>query len=268
MELLFLFKKLATPLVLPPTGPLLLALVGWLLMKRWTRIGRMTIWSALIALFALSLPYTSSILMRKISLHSSVDSPEAREAQAIVVLGGGRRSAPEYPGYTTVSSYSLERVRYGALLAKQRQLPVLVSGGSVYSQAEPSEASLMADALAELGVSARWLEGRSRDTHENAVNSATILKREGIHTVLLVTHDFHERRSVAEFDLVGIRAIPAPTTLAPRISGSRSLPELLPNATALQLSSLALREMIGYLLLAPERDVTTEHPVSMASSAR
>ena len=56
---------------------------------------------------------------------------QARSAQAIVILGGGvRRNAPEYGG-DTVGRLTLDRVRYGAFVARATGLPVLVTGGVV-----------------------------------------------------------------------------------------------------------------------------------------
>ena len=105
----------------------------------------------------------------------------------MVILGGGvRRNAPEYGG-DTLGRLTLERVRYGARVARVTGLPVLVTGGSVLG-GEP-EAKLMKDSLEqEFGVGVRWAETRSRNTHENAVRSAEILRAAGIDRVVLVAH--------------------------------------------------------------------------------
>ena len=42
----------------------------------------------------------------------------------------------------------------------------------------------------EFGVPVRWIEPESRNTHENAVRSAEILRAEGIREVVLVAHAF------------------------------------------------------------------------------
>ena len=57
---------------------------------------------------------------------------EIEHPMAIVILGGGvRRHAAEYGG-DTLGQLTLERVRYGARVARLTGLPVLVSGGSVF----------------------------------------------------------------------------------------------------------------------------------------
>lgn len=250
MDWFFYTKKLLTALIMPPTGPLLLTIFGLALIGRRPRWGRVFAWVGTGSLLALSLPVVAALLMEWAIDTKSFDAAAAREARAIVVLAGGRRWAPEYGG-ETVSEYTLERIRYGAKLAKELDLPILVTGGLVFGDGTP-EARLMAQALeSSFQVPARWIEDRSRDTHENAVFSARQLHAAGIDTVVLVTHDYHQRRSLAEFAAVGIRAIPAPVTFAPP-RRSRTLPEHLPNATALKMSSLALQELLGYLVLAPK----------------
>jgi uncharacterized SAM-binding protein YcdF (DUF218 family) len=170
---LFTAKKVLTALVLPPTGPLLVALVGLALLSRRPRWGRALAWLGFLSLLALSLPPVSEGLLRAVDESPPLDFGRAQGAQAIVILGGGiRRSALEYGG-DTLGRLTLERVRYGAIVARRTQLPVLVSGGLVYG--DSSEAELMKRALEEeFGVQTRWTEMRSRDTQSNAVESAAI----------------------------------------------------------------------------------------------
>lgn len=99
-----------------------------------------------------------------------MDHALAREAQAIVILGGGvRRHAPEFGG-ETLGRLTLERVRYGARVARETRLPLLVTGGALFGGS--TEAALMKRALEEeFNVAVRWTEERSRDTrlkHERA----------------------------------------------------------------------------------------------------
>jgi len=248
-EIAFLLKKTLTPLVLPPTSLLICIALGLLLMRRWPRLGKCAAWGALAALVILSLPATAMLLADSIVVESAVGTDSGRAAQAIVILGGGRMVAPEYGGMT-VSGATLQRVQYGAKLARELRLPVLVTGGAVLGGG-PTEGELMAVTLRDsFAVPVRWIEKSSRDTHQNAVLSAAMLKAAGIRTVLLVTSDLHERRALREFAAAGIEAVPAPVSTAAR-SGKRTLSELLPNAGALDLSAQALHEILGTVLLAP-----------------
>ena len=68
----------------------------------------------------------------------------------------------------------------------------------------------------EFGVPVRWIEPESRNTHENAVRSAEILRAEGIREVVLVAHEFDMERTRAEFAEEGIATVAAPTGLSRR----------------------------------------------------
>lgn len=246
MDWLFYSKKIITALVLPPTGPLLITAVGLLLRRRWVRTGVALTWTGLMILFLLSLPSVSSALLHACIEDTTFDLNAARKAQAIVILGGGRKDAPEYGGQT-VSELALERLRYGAVLARQLQLPILVTGGAIYGRGI-TEGVLMAQALEQSFDSApKWVESRSRDTYENARLSDPILEAEAVETIVLVTHDFHMRRAVAEFSHVGMQVVPAPVSYA-RQEPERSFPDHLPSATALRNSALAIHELLGFVI--------------------
>jgi uncharacterized SAM-binding protein YcdF (DUF218 family) len=203
-------RSLLKALALPPTGPLLLAALGLGLQRRLPRTGRALTFAGVLLLLLLSMPAVSVLLLRWVDSSPPLDLSQAKTAQAIVILGGGtRRNAGEYGG-DTLGRLTLERVRYGARVARLTGLPVLVTGGTVTGS--ESEAKLMQQALeVEFGIPVRWAEDRSRNTHENAVRSAEILRVAGIQRVVLVGHGFDMPRAVAEFADVGIECVEAPT---------------------------------------------------------
>ena len=203
-------KSLLKALILPPTGPLLLAALGLGLQRRFPRSGRALAFGGVLLLLLLSMPAVAMVLLRWVDSSPTLDVERAKTAQAIVILGGGvRRNAAEYGG-DTLGRLTLERVRYGARVARLTGLPVLVSGGS--PSGGESEAKLMQEALErEFAIPVRWAEDRSRNTHENAVRSAEILRVAGVHRVVLVAHGFDMPRATAEFADEGIETIKAPT---------------------------------------------------------
>ena len=139
-----------------------------------------------------------------------------KKAQAIVILGGGRRKgAIDVPQYENqdVSASTMERLRLGSRLAKATNLPVLVTGGAPdrVSSKDIPEAQLMAQVLQhELGSPAKWIEYQSATTQENAKFSANILKKEHIHQIYLVTHFWHMPRAKGFFESEGFQVIEAP----------------------------------------------------------
>lgn len=242
MDALVILRALAKALLLPPAGPLLVAIAGLLLLRRAPRAGRALAWTGVLALFALSLPVVAWLLAQPYVV-APFDAAAAKRAQAIVVLGGGlRRNAPEYGG-DTLGRLTEERVRYGARVARATGLPVLVTGG-VPLGASKSEAAAMRDALErEFGVPVQWVEGGARNTHENATRSARLLRPQGVSTVVLVGHAVDMPRAQAEFADAGMDTVPAathiPGPLAPLVG------DFLPSAAALQLSHHVLYEHLA-----------------------
>ena len=238
-------KAVLKALVLPPTGPVLLALLGLALRRHSPRLGAGLAWTGLLSLLALSIPAVAALLLRSLDIPAPFDRDQAADAQAIVILGGGtRRDAPEYGG-DTLATLTLERLRYGARVARETGLPVLVTGGSTYG-GKP-EADLMQEALQrEFGVAVRWAENRSRTTHENAQYSAVLLRAAGIGKVVLVAHAFDVQRATAEFTAAGIATVPAATGLPSR--GPTRVSDFLPGISGLQGSYYALYEILANIV--------------------
>ena len=242
MEAIVWLKQAVKVLILPSNGPLLLALVGLVVARRYPSAGRRLVWTGVIALIALSMPVVSALIIGISGRTPPLDLAQAHDAQAIVILGGGIRPyAVEYAG-ATLSSVTLERVRFGARVARATGLPVLVSGGALRDT--PSEAALMRNALtSEFHVPVRFTEGRSRNTHENAVNSAAILKANGIARVILVGHSFDFPRSQREFEAAGIAVIAAPIGMP--AEGSPTFGDFIPGINGLQQSYYATYELLA-----------------------
>lgn len=148
--------------------------------------------------------------------NSATNSSKQGVEQAIVILGGERRSgAIEYPQYQyrNITSGAMKRVRYGLTLSQVTHLPILITGGApdATSSNELTEAELTQKVLNnEFQIQARWLEKQSRTTEENAAFSAKILKQEGITHIYLVTHFWHMPRARAVFEKYGLKVTPTP----------------------------------------------------------
>jgi uncharacterized SAM-binding protein YcdF (DUF218 family) len=166
-------------------------------------------------------------------------------AQAIVLLGGGispgtsRRSQPDL-------NDAGDRIWFGAQLFHAERAPLILASGGHDPQASLySEARAMQKLLTDLGVppSAILLEETSRNTRQNASESARILRERGINQILLVTSASHMERAVTHFRAAGLRVTPAPTD-HPNIdlAGVR---RFLPSSNALDQSTRALKEWVG-----------------------
>jgi len=231
-------KTVLRELILPPAGLLLLALLGFLLLKRRPALARACLMAGIGSLWLLSTPIVSDAITRLVERYPPLDLHQAAAAQAIVILGGGgqRAVAPEYAG-PAADPLLLERLSYGAYLAGKTGLPVLVTGFSV-------EARAMHDTLQRnFGIETRWTDDRAYDTFQNARNSAQLLKASGLRRIVLITRATHMRRSVQEFRDAGLDIIPAPVgILADREIG---ISRYLPGPDALLRSHAAIYEMLG-----------------------
>ena len=238
-------RTIVTAFVLPPGGPIVLVALGLLAWRRWPRLGRSLAAAGAAALWLCSLPLVANGLVTALGGARALDPDAARQAEAIVILGGGVRSeAIEYGG-DTLGRLTLERVRYGAHLARETGLPVLVTGGAP----EPgvrAEADLMREALErEYNLQVRWSDDRARNTRENAANAARLLAAENRRRVVLVMHGFDVKRAVARFEAAGLQVVPAPTHVP--TWESVELADFLPSIGALYTSHYALYETLALM---------------------
>src|SRR5450755_3002097 len=127
--LLLRLKTVLRQLLLPPAGPLLLAIIGLLLLQRRPRLARGLLALGLGSLWLLSTPVIADAITRLTGNYPALDLNQLAGAQAIVILGGGgqRDLAPEYGG-PAAEPEELERLAYGAFIARRTGLPVLVTG--------------------------------------------------------------------------------------------------------------------------------------------
>jgi uncharacterized SAM-binding protein YcdF (DUF218 family) len=240
----FTLKLLLRTLLLPPAGPLLLAGLGiWLVRRRRSADAtRAAGWALLVtglaALWLLATPVVGDGLMRLAERCPALDLARPVRAQAIVILSGAdaRTNAPEYGG-PAAGLELLERVSYGAYVARRTGLPVLVSGNA-------REALAMRTVLwRDFGIRTRWVDGESRDTFDNAQFSARLLRADGVQRIVLVTSSNHEWRAAQEFASAGLEVEPAPVHLwTPRSLGFRYY---LPEPLALLESTEAVYEILG-----------------------
>jgi uncharacterized SAM-binding protein YcdF (DUF218 family) len=240
--MLITLKMILRTLLLPPAGPLLAAAFGVWLSRRRTPRARRTGWvllgAALVTLWLLATPMVASVLSRLAQRCPPLDLSHPPNAQAIVILGGdsARGFAPEYGG-PMVGSELLERITYGAFLARRTGLPLLVSGSGAETLA------MRASLARNFGIGTRWVDRQSRDTFQNAADSSRLLRADGVTHIILVTSGDHEWRAVQEFASAGLDVVPAPTDLwAPH---GRGVQLYLPSALGLWRSSGALYELIG-----------------------
>jgi len=138
------------------------------------------------------------------------ERPQRDQDLPIVVLGNGTMA---WTGNGAVIDVLLPQTGMNAIRAIERyhQSPdsMLIASGGAAEDGTP-EAVLIRDALLKNGVPTERivLEAASRNTHQQAVEVARMLKVQGVHACLLVTSAQHMARAVDSFRSQGIEAIP------------------------------------------------------------
>jgi uncharacterized SAM-binding protein YcdF (DUF218 family) len=235
------FQGALTSLLLPPLSLALLALACALLAWRGRRWAGLLAALALLLLLALATPFAAGTLTQR--LEAWIPPAPPTPPAAIIVLGGEMASGAA--GHE-IGPLTLERLRAGAALHRATGLPLLVTAGPVSRNAPPL-AALMAESLRrDFGVPVRWVETAARDTRDNAILSAALLRGDGIAGALVVSHAWHLPRAMEAFSRAGFAAMPAPVRRHRAPDGIAS--DWLPRPDHLAQSWFALREWAGLLV--------------------
>lgn len=238
-------------LLAPPALHILLILLGlWLLRQQRALAGGLLIGFSLASLWLMSTPLGAGLLSAGLERDPALklaDKLSWQGSQAIVVIGGGRDTAPEYGGQDVPNLWTASRLRYGAWLYRHTGLPLAVSGGVVRDEKEP-EAAVMARSLQQDHVvNVRWQESQSRTTWENAQLTQALLAPEGIRRIVLVTQSLHMSRAKMAFEHAGFEVVAAPVDFD-RDAGVRSWGQQLATGPShFMRSSQALHEYAGLL---------------------
>lgn len=232
--------------LLPPLNLLLILLTGIGLIYRFPGFARRLIIASFALFWLASTPYLAEGALHLIEAQTTPLKQGVPTAHAIVILGGGTYfKAPEYAGQDTISEATLTRLRYGARLQRELQLPILVTGGKPLGNSS-SEAQQMRAALEQdFQVPVRWTEDASDNTLENARYSYQTLQKSGINKIYLVTHAWHMPRSAAAFRQAGFKVIEAPTAFTTRYQIDALA--FIPRAESLKDSKYFVHEVIGLL---------------------
>ena len=252
MDFETIIGRLIDIILFPPGLNLVLFIAGYLLLKRSKKIALALLAISLVSLYLLALPSVSNALNSSLQTEQALTQSQVktytdqdRQDVAIVVLSGGRISlAPEYGDIDTVSATTLQRIQYAAWLHRKTNLPILLSGGSVFGEATAEAVFMTQTMLSAFNIAPKWIEFESKNTAQNAQFSAKILQQNKIREILLVTHANHMPRARLEFEKTGLTVIPAPTVF----NLSRpSWYHYFPSAKALYASQMALHEKVGRL---------------------
>lgn len=247
--MLFVTGKVVQSLIAPLHVVIVLLVVAYLLRRRRSKASAGLLIVGIVLLWVASSPITSHYLIAGLERQYPIRTSEELPSAKTIVLLGGTVYPVEAPR-TEPEELSGSRVLMAARLFHAGKAErILCTGGVPYdSPSGPrNEAMDMKDVLIDMGVpeTAIELEQESRNTNENAIYSARLLREEKIDSILLVTSAFHMPRAMALFEREGLKVTAAPSDV--RAAGSPwKLRNLLPSAEALKLTTWSVNEYVGY----------------------
>ncbi|MCR5859326.1 YdcF family protein [Mesorhizobium sp. J428] len=246
----FVLSKLFWFLIQPVNLAIILLIAGLLLaMLRWHRTAY-----GLFGIAALGLAlcvWTSFGALLVTPLEDRFPRPPLPEKVAgIVVLGGGFEGGINLVrGGYELNSGGDRYVEAAALARRYPEATIVISGGTGALLLEGEDDASTAVRLFEaLGIPRERLvlEGKSRNTYENAVFTKELVTPAPGETWLLVTSAFHMPRSMALFRQAGFPVTPWPVDY--RTTGREGIGFFVDNPVdSLQTATLGIREWIGLI---------------------
>ena len=241
--------KFGAAWVLPP-GIFFLAMwyVAWrLYKKREKRLAAML--AALVFVFYL---FCTSLVSERLmgALESAYTPPENPQGDVVIMLGGGALpDTPDVSGQGTLCSLPANRLLTAVRLQKELAVPIILSGGQVYSDSGP-EAVIAKRILMDLGVPEDKIivESKSINTTQNAKFSTEIMRERGLNKPILVTSAFHMRRSVLNFAKNGMEVTAYPSDYRVNLHHDFHYNKLRPSVAALDDNVLVLQEVLRALV--------------------
>jgi uncharacterized SAM-binding protein YcdF (DUF218 family) len=243
---MFVFLSKTLDLLLSPLTWCLLLLVP----AAWRcRLQRPTLWlvlSAFVVLWLFGNPAVANALMGYVESSAETTYRPNTTYDAVIVLGGAVDAQRSQSSGQLQLNGSAERILQGYELVRTgRARNILLSAGALIPlEGVPTEAEFLARQLRAWNVPAdRIYEERlSRNTRENAVESARIVAAQGWQRLLLVTSAAHMSRALGCFRAAGLAAdaLPVDHRGADEAGGS-----FFPRSGALSATTESLRELFG-----------------------
>ena len=202
----FILSKIFDCIVTPLFWVMICFLAGLLTKK--VILKKRLLWISFWILIIFTNPWIVGNVMRAWEIPARAEETITLPYDVGIVLGGSMRYF-DIDSKRVVYSSSVDRMLQALELYHDGKIrKILLSGGSGYINFQDwKESALIADVLLKSGVKKEdlILENNSRNTYENAIFSADILKHGNYgKRYLLITSAFHMRRSVACFNKAGI----------------------------------------------------------------
>lgn len=259
MALLILQKTLSAFVELP--GLLILILLAFTLFAKMSRGWRRVLSVLIVVFYLCSAGFFSQWLVAPLENHFATSYAQEvgvdASQSAIVILSSSHRvGVPSgYGGEVTnePDRTTALRLNRGFSLYRERPMPIIVSGGPLWSSHQVHVAETMAETLAMWGVPEKdiVIEDRAMTTDQNAAYSLALLD-EAVATVYIVTSAIHLPRAMLAFEREAKKRssplwlVPIPTDFYIEERETIWL-DFLPSSGAFTATAAALHEWFGLL---------------------
>jgi len=223
--------------------------VVWMLLRPRSTAPRRAVAAIVLLYAAASTRVVPWIASRPLvaGFHRFADSGLHGGSAVVILLGGGSFTVHQaYQRLSVLDQNSAARVLEAAHVYRLFDSAWIVSSGGATSgfDLEPVGVT-MRDALVELGVPLDRIlvESSSRNTRDEALLIAPMLRTLHADRTVLVTTDIHMRRALATFRAAGIDAIPA-VSADPLTSASR-MRSFIPTIEGVRFTDDVIHEYAG-----------------------
>ncbi len=246
----YYLSKVLPLLVMPVFIALCASLLAlFLLVRRKRKSAIICLLISILVLWLASLPIVADQLLWSLERqHLPRPIEEIPAGDCIVVLGGAL-GAMGYPRVEIELTDAADRVYQAAKLFQSgKGRTIIVSAGNQpWAQDRVAEAILIRALLIEWGVTeaAIVLDTSARNTRENAILGAALIRKSDCQSNLLVTSAWHMPRALASFKKVGVTMFPVPADVRSVRVSDAGMFRFLPRANALATTSHMLHEWLG-----------------------
>lgn len=242
----FILSKVLLFLISPVYWIIILLLVAAFTKRK--KLRRRTAIIGLVLLIICSNPYLYNLFAGSWEWPQQ-NLPENAHYSCAIVLGGFSGPTQGKEGRFGIAA---DRFIQGMKLQVTGKVShILISGGNgslipgAFSEGEWARGQLKQFKFAD---STTLIEGKSRNTLENARFSAALLQKKGLKPpYVLVTSAFHMRRAVMIFKKVGVDVVPYPGDFRTR-SGGFTVDQLFPDFETIAYWGLYTKEVCGYVV--------------------
>ena len=247
----FLLLTKIAPLAFYPIGTvIILTMLGLAAISRYRRLAIALFSSSCLWLWVASTPTFADWAIATLERQYPAQPIEQTPKADVAIILGGAVSQPAPPRVDLDLNKSSDRILQAVrLFGAGRVDRILVTGGNVPWRPDiQPEAELIQSLLVDWGVPAEAVQiaGQSRNTHENALEIKEMWQKEPFKSSLLITSAAHMPRAMAVFEKMGVPVTASSTDIEALDAVPMSLLRWLPDVSALSMTTLAIREWLGY----------------------